>query len=471
MDTVTLNVGGSIFMIRKSLLQKLPGTRLAEISPNNEEYNLEKGWYFFDRNPEIVNSILDLYRTEGLLHLPKHLCGATVEEELQFWKIPPSTVADCCFSTISQYEGDKTMIERIKCNIEKQGGPVYTEEELCSSCWNQFKSRIWTFLHTPSSSTGAQVFSCLYLTFVILTCLTFILMTHPWFRSPYNPITMEINGTTIQSDWVEFMMNRFNNPKVALLFGTKEQPFISHINFCAMIFFGLDLTFRFVSCPSKTYFFRDILNLSEILILTSTMISFVFEYGIFEKYKLPESWMWFYACCKAVVIFRLLRLFRLSKHFEGLKILYLALKASAKELALMLVSFFIFSILFAGLAYYAEFYDPDSFENVPIALWWSIITMTTVGYGDVSPTTLPGYIVGSLCAISGLLILAMPVAIIANNFGDHYHWNRIRRKKVELIGAQAADTLTYFCCTRIARVRDSTFSVITGSLFEKKLHN
>ncbi|KAL3880117.1 hypothetical protein ACJMK2_032386 [Sinanodonta woodiana] len=471
MDIVTLNVGGSVFMIRKSLLQKRPGTRLAEICHNNEEYNLEHDWYFFDRNPEIFNSILDLYRTEGLLHLSKHLCGATVQEELRFWKIPLSAVADCCFSGISQHEGDKTMMERLKCSIESQGGPMYTEEELCSSWCNQFKSRIWTFLNTPNSSSGAKAFSCLYLTFVILTCLTFILMTHPWFRSPYNPITREMNGTTIEIDWKDVIMQQFNNPKVALIFGTKEKPFISYINFCAMIFFGLDFVFRCVSCPRKVYFFRDILNLTEILILTSTLIAFIYEYGIFEIYSISESWMWFYACCKAVIIFRLFRLFRLSEHFEGLKILYLALKASAKELALMLVSFFIFTTLFAGLAYYAEFYDPDSIQNVPVALWWSIVTMTTVGYGDVVPTTLPGYIVGSLCAVSGLLILAMPVAIIANNFGDLYRWNRIRRKKGELIGAQAEDNVTYLCCTRMTRVSDSTCAVISVSSFEKKLNN
>ena len=62
-------------------------------------------------------------------------------------------------------------------------------------------------------------------------------------------------------------------------------------------------------------------------------------------------------------------------------------------------------LVFASLIYYAEFTDPtETFATIPIGFWWSIVTMTTVGYGDKYPVTVAGYVIGSLCAVIGGLV-------------------------------------------------------------------
>ena len=67
------------------------------------------------------------------------------------------------------------------------------------------------------------------------------------------------------------------------------------------------------------------------------------------------------------------------------------------------------------------FFQQDNMEHIPVAIWWALITMTTVGYGDFHPISIGGYIVGGLCILSGILIIAIPTAIIVNNFGRLYN--------------------------------------------------
>ncbi len=76
-------------------------------------------------------------------------------------------------------------------------------------------------------------------------------------------------------------------------------------------------------------------------------------------------------------------------------------------------------IIFANLIFFVEV-EEDNFLSIPQGIWWAVVTMTTVGYGDSVPKSVAGYIVGSLCAITGILTIALPVPVIAQNF-THFH--------------------------------------------------
>ena len=127
-------------------------------------------------------------------------------------------------------------------------------------------------------------------------------------------------------------------------------------------------------------------------------------------------------------IIRILRLFKLTRHSPGLKILIHTFKASSKELTLLVFFLILGMVIFASLVYYAErlHANPDNdFKSIPEGLWWAVVTMTTVGYGDMVPKTYAGLIVGSLCALSGVLVIALPVPVIVSNFSMFYSHTQV----------------------------------------------
>ena len=99
---------------------------------------------------------------------------------------------------------------------------------------------------------------------------------------------------------------------------------------------------------------------------------------------------------------------------------------------MLLIFFLIIGIvIFASLVYYAERiqYNPtNDFTSIPVGLWWAIETMTTVGYGDMTPKTYVGMFVGSFCALTGVLTIALPVPVIVSNFALYYSHTQARAK-------------------------------------------
>lgn len=118
-------------------------------------------------------------------------------------------------------------------------------------------------------------------------------------------------------------------------------------------------------------------------------------------------------------ILRLLRFFKLSRYSPALHTLVRVINNERRALAGALL-LLIAAVLFAatGMYYLEQDAQPDKFGSVPDAAWWAVATLTTVGYGDVTPVTALGRMFGGVVMVAGLCILALPVAIISTGFAQ-----------------------------------------------------
>ena len=117
-------------------------------------------------------------------------------------------------------------------------------------------------------------------------------------------------------------------------------------------------------------------------------------------------------------LMRLLRLLKLARHYESSRILLITMRNSAEGLLVPLFFLMMGVVLFAGVLYYAERggANEDKFNNMFEASWFVIVTLGTVGYGDVTPATDVGKAVTVLAILSGVLFMAMPITIVGNSF-------------------------------------------------------
>ena len=200
------------------------------------------------------------------------------------------------------------------------------------------------------------------------------------------------------------------------MFEPTVHPVLLYIDVICLVFFTLEYLLKLAIAPNRCRYVVRFNAVVDLLAILPDYVEILVNY-CFQQSLGPGGSI----ITQAIPFFRLLRafrIFRLVRRVPGLWIMLYTLRASFKELSLMLVVLLVGTLLFSSIVFFLD--DPAVFKSIPHGFWWAIVTMTTVGYGDMSPKTLMGQVVGSVTAVCGVLIIGFTIPSLVNNFITFY---------------------------------------------------
>ncbi|XP_028668998.1 potassium voltage-gated channel subfamily D member 2 isoform X2 [Erpetoichthys calabaricus] len=393
---IILNVSGTKFQTWRNTLERYPDTLLGS-TERDFFFNEETNEYFFDRDPDIFRHILNFYRT-GKLHYPRHECISAYDEELSFFGIIPEIIGDCCYEEYKDRRRENAERLQDDADTENNNDGVLPDMTLRQTMWRAFEN--------PHTSTLALVFYYVTGFFIAVSVIANVVETVPCGTSPGRVKDLPCGE------------------RYALAFFCLDTA-------CVMIF-TIEYLLRLIAAPSRYKFVRSVMSIIDVVAIMPYYIGLVMT----DNEDVSGAFV-------TLRVFRVFRIFKFSRHSQGLRILGYTLKSCASELGFLLFSLTMAIIIFATVMFYAEKGSTASkFTSIPAAFWYTIVTMTTLGYGDMVPKTIAGKIFGSICSLSGVLVIALPVPVIVSNFSRIYHQNqRADKRKAQKASKEAGQAL------------------------------
>ncbi|XP_066552981.1 potassium voltage-gated channel subfamily G member 3 [Amia ocellicauda] len=406
-----LNVGGTKYAFPRDVIKDFPLRRVSrlhscasekEVLEVCDDYDRERNEFFFDRHSEAFGFIM-LYVKSGKLRFVPQMCELSFYNEMLYWGLESSHLEFCC-----QRRLDDRMSETYTYYSEedpKTEDELRAEEELESPGRGSTKwlERMRRTFEEPTSSVAAQILASVSVIFVIVSMVILCASTLPDWKTAENNSVEEHRYTDTLMD-----------PS-----GIIEAVCIG--------WFTAECIVRFIVSKDKCEFVRRPLNIIDLLAITPYYISVLMTVLTGENSQLQRAGV-------TLRVLRMMRIFwviKLARHFLGLQTLGLTLKRCYREMVMLLVFICVAMAIFGALSQLLEHgldleMGNEDYASIPAACWWVIISMTTVGYGDMYPITMPGRVLGGVCVVSGIVLLALPITFIYHSFVQCYHELKFR---------------------------------------------
>ncbi|KAG2448696.1 hypothetical protein HYH02_006052 [Chlamydomonas schloesseri] len=288
-------------------------------------------------------------------------------------------------------------------NAQGKGIPVWMDwdKQPKLNKWNYYMDRLYTLMTDSGSSVWALIISNVMVITILVSTISFCLETIPSFSEERNPSAAR-TFTLIETVTIQI--------------------------------FALDYLLRFISAPVKLKFVVEPFNIIDIIsIVPWYIITFVgADFNGTTVFRVAR-------------LFRVFRVFKLGGRYSKLLVVLGALRKSMDMLFLMCFFITLCIVFFSTLEYYAERGDwdpelgyyvrpletqffptdpptpkPSPFSSIVEGFWWAIVTLMTVGYGDVVPVSAAGKFIASVAMICGVLSLALPISVVGTTFSNDW---------------------------------------------------
>ena len=262
-----------------------------------------------------------------------------------------------------------------------------TKRHIVSPKGNRVRQFIWRLLEYQDKTVLSQICFYFYLLTSIVAIVIFCAETEPQFKSKlfWGPLETAVN-----------------------------------------VLFSLEYVLRLMSAPSCRDFVFSAFGIVDLFAVVPFYCNAIIKLAGNEAVT----------SLSILTLLRVLRVFKLTRYNEGLQILMMTIYESLSHLRSLFVCIGITSVFFATLLYFIESdvlgISPDNnFKSIPDSFWYTVITATAVGYGDMYPKTSYGKFVGSVLASVGLLLFCLPTPMLVNKFVECYYIRLTMTKEID----------------------------------------
>ena len=384
---ITLNVRGCRYETFQETLEEFPETLLGSEEKRRRFYDPLQDEYFLERDKCAFDAILFYYQSRGILSRPATVPANAFDEELKFYEIRKE-------KPVSEQEG--------KMNVMPD---------------REWQRKMWQLLEYPESSRQAALFAKLSMVVIVLSIVVFCVETLDM-ASTIAVKSLSSRNNTNNNTLMERERDKLQKrPRVWFVIDT-----------CIIVWFTFEYAARLVSAPEKIKFVMSTLALIDL----TAIIPYFLTLFLGDDYAPAFS----FTIMRIFRLLRVIRLLKLTRYVAALKILGYTVRSCQEQLTALIFLILISVVLFSSTIYYLENKDnSEQFDSIPASLWWAIVTMTTVGYGDMAPVTPFGRIVGALCAIFGVVVMVCrPSPVFISSFNDIYmrHIGQLRKKSKQI---------------------------------------
>ena len=334
---ITILCGGFLSITYERTLRRYPGTLLTSMVTEEDGALKYADKIMLDRHPIAFVEILNAYREGVIAGQPSHIAPETWIHELAYFRMHLAGIP--AINDLLQRYG-----------IHKDRNDANDPLAGLNSCMRH----AYNFFEEPSSSWPAWFLSIISLTMILASVVLVCIETLP-----------EIESNAV------------------------IRPYMDMAELVIIIFFTVEFVCRFLVANRKVLFWLQPMNLVDVVAIAPSWFLMAFP-----------AWSQLGAA-RVFRILRVLRIFKLSRHSQGLQVLAKTGTACRDELGLLLFCLVVFSLLFSSLLFFSEFNIPGTgFESIPHTMWWAVVTITTVGYGDLSPESTLGRYAPFLCKLA-----------------------------------------------------------------------
>ena len=209
----------------------------------------------------------------------------------------------------------------------------------------------------------------------------------------------------------------------------KYKFFLDSFEMASVAIFTIEYCLRVWSCNVAPGYKHSVWGRIRFILKPLAIIDLIAILPIYLPLFLPNL-----IFTRSFRLFRIFRIFKIGRYSDTVKLFCKIISSKKEDLIVTLLIGLVLLIISASLIYFAEHEaQPENFPHIPAAMWWGVVTLTTVGYGDVYPITPLGKFFGAIVALVGLGIFALPAGIIASSLTEELEKKRALNEQKKYI--------------------------------------